>query len=81
MILDRAAHVPGSNAGHRMHDATPVSATKSAARIGDANRTLVEAIARGYRWHRQLESGEYANVEDLAQAVARTATTWGGCCG
>jgi hypothetical protein len=55
-------------------DSTPVSAAAATARIGDANRTLVEAIARGYRWQRQLESGEYGSVEELAQAVGADRT-------
>ncbi|NQU75807.1 MAG: hypothetical protein HQ546_05785 [Planctomycetes bacterium] len=35
----------------------------------DANHTLIEAIAKAHRWQEQLESGEYAGVEDLAQAL------------
>jgi len=35
----------------------------------DANQTLIEAIAKAYRWQEQIESGEYACIEDLAQAV------------
>ncbi|NLF32321.1 MAG: hypothetical protein GX591_15705, partial [Planctomycetes bacterium] len=34
-----------------------------------ANQTLVEAIAKGHRWQAQLESGEYASLDDLAQAA------------
>ncbi len=34
-----------------------------------ANQTLVEAIAKGHHWQAQLESGEYASLDDLAQAV------------
>lgn len=34
-----------------------------------ANRTLIEAIAKGHRWQAQLESGEYASLEDLAKDV------------
>ena len=33
------------------------------------NQTLIEAIAKAHRWQEQLESGEYAGIEDLAQAV------------
>jgi len=36
-----------------------------------ANQTLVEAIAKGHLWQQQLESGEYASLDDLAQAVGR----------
>jgi hypothetical protein len=32
-------------------------------------RTLIEAIAKGHRWQTQLESGEYASLEDLAKDV------------
>jgi hypothetical protein len=31
--------------------------------------TLIEAIAKGHRWQAQLESGEYASLEDLAKDV------------
>lgn len=34
-----------------------------------ANQTLVEAIAKAHRWQEQIESGEYAGIEDLAQAL------------
>jgi len=34
-----------------------------------ANQTLVEAIAKGHRWQEQLESGDFASLDDLAQAV------------
>jgi hypothetical protein len=34
-----------------------------------SNRTLIEAIAKGYRWQQQLELGEYASLEDLAKDV------------
>ena len=33
------------------------------------NRTLIEAIAKGRRWQEQIESSEYASLEDLAHAV------------
>ncbi|MFW6039330.1 MAG: hypothetical protein ACOC9P_02510 [bacterium] len=33
------------------------------------NQTLVEAIAKGHRWQEQLESGQYASIEDLAHDV------------
>ena len=36
---------------------------------GEANHTLIEAIAKAHRWQDQFESGEYAGVEDLAQAL------------
>ena len=35
----------------------------------DANHTLIEAIAKAHRWQEQIESGEYAGVEDLAKAI------------
>lgn len=35
----------------------------------EANQTLSEAIAKAYRWQEQIESGEYAGLEDLAQAL------------
>jgi len=41
----------------------------SAACEPDANQTLIEAIAKAHRWQEQIESGEYAGVEDLAQAL------------
>lgn len=33
------------------------------------NRPLVEALAKAHRWQEQLEADEYANIEDLANAV------------
>ena len=35
----------------------------------DANQALIEAIAKAHRWQEQIESGEYASIEDLAQAL------------
>jgi len=35
---------------------------------GQRNDALVTAIAKAYRWQEQLESGEYAGLEDLAAA-------------
>ena len=35
----------------------------------DANQSLIEAIAKAYRWQEQIESGEYASIADLAQAL------------
>jgi len=35
---------------------------------GERNDVLVVAIAKAYRWQEQLESGEYASLEDLAAA-------------
>ena len=32
----------------------------------EINGTLVSALAKAYRWQEQLESGEYASLEDLA---------------
>ena len=34
-----------------------------------ANQTLVEAIAKAHRWQEQIESGEHAGIDDLAQAL------------
>ena len=34
----------------------------------ESNGTLVSALAKAYRWQEQLESGEYAGLEDLAAA-------------
>jgi len=45
-------------------DGAPSSACES-----DANHTLIEAIAKAHRWQEQIESGEYAGLEDLAQAI------------
>jgi hypothetical protein len=35
----------------------------------DTNQTLVEAIAKAYRSQEQIESGDYAGLEDLAKAL------------
>ena len=32
------------------------------------NRTLVSAVAKAYHWQEQLESGQYASLEELAAA-------------
>lgn len=50
-------------------EAGPVSAAQHVDDTSKANRTLIEAIAKGHRWQAQLESGEYANVEDLAKEL------------
>jgi hypothetical protein len=34
----------------------------------ESNGTLVAALAKAHRWQEQLESGEYASLEDLARA-------------
>ena len=34
-----------------------------------ANQTLIELIAKAYRWQEQIESGEYPSLEDLAHAI------------
>ena len=33
------------------------------------NRKLVENLAKAFRWQEQLESGEYATLEELGKAV------------
>ena len=50
-------------------EVVPVSAARADDTDNGANRTLIEAIARGHRWQAQLESGEYPSLEDLAHAV------------
>lgn len=35
----------------------------------DANKTLGEAITKACRWQEQIESGEYAGLEDLAKTL------------
>ena len=34
----------------------------------ESNGSLVSALAKAYRWQEQLESGEFASLEDLAAA-------------
>ena len=34
-----------------------------------SNDTLVEAVAKAYRWQEQIESGQYASLEDLAKSL------------
>ena len=34
----------------------------------ESNGTLLSALAKGYRWQEQLESGQYTSLEDLAAA-------------
>jgi hypothetical protein len=40
----------------------------------ETNGTLVSALAKAYRWQEQLESGEYAGLEELATANAASFT-------
>ena len=42
---------------------------QTAERGGKANEQLVEAVAKAYRWQEHLESGEYAEITDLAAAL------------
>jgi len=49
--------------------ATLVSAAQHLDDMSRVNRPLVEAIAKAHRWQAQLESGEYASLEDLAKDV------------
>lgn len=49
-------------------DAVPASEAQHAGSDG-GNQALIEAIAKAHRWQEQLESGEYASVEDLARSV------------
>jgi len=56
MALTEAESVPGS-AAHHIQD------------TNGANRTLIEAIGKAYRWQAQLESGEHPSLEDLAHAI------------
>ncbi|MHB8970923.1 MAG: hypothetical protein ACYC3X_01170 [Pirellulaceae bacterium] len=39
-----------------------------AAPVRETNGSLVSALAKAYRWQEQLESGEFASLEDLAAA-------------
>lgn len=50
-------------------EAAPISAAQHVEDTSGANRTLIEAIAKGHRWQAQIESGEYASLEDLAHAA------------
>lgn len=50
-------------------EASPVSAAQHVEDTNGGNRTLIDAIAKGHRWQAQLESGEYASLEDLAKDV------------
>ena len=50
-------------------ESVPVSAARHVENTNGANRTLIEAIAKGHRWQGKLESGQYASLEDLAKDV------------
>lgn len=41
----------------------------SGGELPEGSQTLIEAIAKGHRWQEQIESGEYAGLEELAHAV------------
>lgn len=36
--------------------------------VSEADRTMVKAVARAFRWRRMLETGQFASVTDLAAA-------------
>jgi hypothetical protein len=61
-------------------EAAPISAAQHVEDTNGANRTLIEAIAKGQRWQAQLESGEYASLEDLAKDVGCDRTYVGRTC-
>ena len=46
----------------------------------ETNGSLVSALAKAYRWQEQLESGEYASLEDLAAAKGVDRTYVGRIC-
>ena len=50
-------------------EAAPVSAAQHVEDTNGGNRTLIEAVAKGQRWQTQLESGEYASLDDLGKDV------------
>ena len=47
---------------------TPGGSNGQAAPERKNNGSLVSALAKAYRWQEQLESGEYASLDDLATA-------------
>lgn len=60
--------------GRQMVLADPEGTSKSTDSSLGLNGTLIGAIARAHQWQKQLESGEYESLEDLATAhnVGRT---------
>ncbi|MFP4140744.1 MAG: hypothetical protein ACLFVY_09285 [Phycisphaerae bacterium] len=53
----------------KVADAVPVSAPQHVEDANGANRTLIEAIAKGHRRQAQLESDDCASLEDLTKNV------------
>ena len=47
---------------------TPDGATKEPVSRVRVNSALLKALARGFRWRRLLETGDYATIEEIANA-------------
>ena len=45
------------------------------------DNTMVKALARAHRWKKQLDSGRFQTVQDLAEAERSTRPTSPACCG
>lgn len=59
-------HVPltfNSRGGYKiaLPDAVPVNQSRT-------HNALLKALARAYRWRKQIENGEYASITELARA-------------
>jgi hypothetical protein len=64
-------HIPITlrHQGGRKQIVTPADATPWIAPPTRVDSTLVKAIVRAHRWRDMLESGDYATVRDLAEAI------------
>ena len=47
---------------------TVITEVTSPARLPRTENALLKALARAHRWRRQIESGEYASITELAKA-------------
>ena len=47
---------------------TPDGTTMAPLTRARLDSALLEALARGFRWHKLLETGDYATIEEIAKA-------------
>ena len=54
--------------GGRKLIVTPINAAQWEPPTKQIDKTIVKALARGFRWRRMLESGDYGSISELAKA-------------
>jgi hypothetical protein len=53
---------------HLSHDAIQATSKSHCAAPRRTGNALLKALARGHRWRRMIETGEYASITELAKA-------------